>query len=221
MVSMRPARPRSVGRQAEGAAAEHGAAESKVTKVTADDATATVELTVDITASPDRYRRPRRRAQCQGLGHCQEASFGDPHQLAPRRLNRLSCRAPRAGVDLSSRPSIAVLTKPGSGGDGHARSQGRGRLSTVPLPVAHSCFRVADTTSTLWGIVGIALIGGALLVMIGAGLVRPVMSDVRHRVQDLTKRYNGLPSSRASFSVARGEIFDYRVRTVPARRRPS
>jgi hypothetical protein len=87
--------------------------------------------------------------------------------------------------------------------------------------VAHSCFRVADTTSTLWGIVGIALIGGALLVMIGAGLVRPVMSDVRHRVQDLTKRYNGLPSSRASFSVARGEIFDYRVRTVPARRRPS
>jgi uncharacterized membrane protein len=33
---------------------------------------------------------------------------------------------------------------------------------------ASQSFRVAVTTSTLWGIVGIALIGGALLVMIGA-----------------------------------------------------
>jgi len=33
---------------------------------------------------------------------------------------------------------------------------------------ASQTFRVAVTTSTIWGIVGIALIGGALLVMIGA-----------------------------------------------------
>ena len=33
---------------------------------------------------------------------------------------------------------------------------------------ASQSFRVAVTTSTIWGIVGIALIGGALLVMIGA-----------------------------------------------------
>ena len=33
---------------------------------------------------------------------------------------------------------------------------------------ASQTFRVAVTTSTIWGLVGIALIGGALLVMIGA-----------------------------------------------------
>ena len=33
---------------------------------------------------------------------------------------------------------------------------------------ASQTFRVAVTTSTIWGIVGIALIGGALLIMIGA-----------------------------------------------------
>ena len=33
---------------------------------------------------------------------------------------------------------------------------------------ASQSFRVAVTTSNVWGIVGIALIGGALLVMIGA-----------------------------------------------------
>jgi uncharacterized membrane protein len=33
---------------------------------------------------------------------------------------------------------------------------------------AAQTFRIAVTTSTIWGIVGIALIGGALLVMIGA-----------------------------------------------------
>ena len=33
---------------------------------------------------------------------------------------------------------------------------------------AAQTFRVAVTTSPIWGLVGIALIGGALLVMIGA-----------------------------------------------------
>jgi len=33
---------------------------------------------------------------------------------------------------------------------------------------ASASFRVAVQTSTIWGIVGIALIGGALLVMVGA-----------------------------------------------------
>jgi len=33
---------------------------------------------------------------------------------------------------------------------------------------ASQTFRVAVTTSTIWGIVGVALIGGALLIMIGA-----------------------------------------------------
>jgi uncharacterized membrane protein len=33
---------------------------------------------------------------------------------------------------------------------------------------ASQSFRVAVTTSTMWGIVGLALIGGALLVMIGS-----------------------------------------------------
>jgi uncharacterized membrane protein len=33
---------------------------------------------------------------------------------------------------------------------------------------ASQSFRVAVTTSTLWGLVGIAIIGGALLIMIGS-----------------------------------------------------
>jgi uncharacterized membrane protein len=33
---------------------------------------------------------------------------------------------------------------------------------------ASQTYRVAVTTSTIWGIVGVALIGGALLIMVGA-----------------------------------------------------
>ena len=51
--------------------------------------------------------------------------------------------------------------------EAHVIDDGR-ECSAARGESASQTFRVAVTTSTIWGLVGIALIGGALLVMIGA-----------------------------------------------------
>ena len=48
------------------------------------------------------------------------------------------------------------------------RSQFLGERIWLQLRHPFRAFRVQVVTSTVWGIVGIALIGGALLVMMGA-----------------------------------------------------
>ena len=75
---------------------------------------------------------------------------------------------------------------------------------------ASQTFRVTVATSTQWGIIGVGIIGVALLVLVRCGgeVRTPMNADKVIEAQNLTKRYDGVPVVKGiSFSVARGEIF--------------
>ena len=153
----------------------------KVTaKVTADDATATTELTLDITGQPKIDIAGREgvlstRAVAgkeetvpvilanSGTAAAEQIELsgtvppGWKINFDPKTVDRI---APNETKEVKAQitPSDKAVA-----GDYQAtvRASARGES-------ASQTFRVAVTTSTIWGIVGIALIGGALLVMVGA-----------------------------------------------------
>src|SRR6516162_9564983 len=149
-------------------------------KVSADDATATSDLVVDITGQPKIDIAGREGVLSAKASAGQEASIpviltnsgtapaeqielsgtvppGWKVNFEPKTVDRIAPNENKEVKALVTRSDKAVA------GDyvTSVRAAARGES-------ASQTFRVAVTTSTLWGIVGIALIGGALLVMIGA-----------------------------------------------------
>jgi uncharacterized membrane protein len=153
----------------------------KVTaKVTAEDATATTELTLDITGQPKIDIAGRE-------GVLSARASAGREELIPIILTN-SGTAPAEQIELSGsvppgwkinfdpktvdriapneNKEVKALVTPSDkavAGDFQATVRAAARGES-----ASQTFRVAVTTSTIWGIVGIALIGGALLIMIGA-----------------------------------------------------
>jgi uncharacterized membrane protein len=153
----------------------------KVTaKVTADDATATADLVLDITGQPKIDIAGREgvlstRAVAgkeesvpvilanSGTAAAEQIELsgtvppGWKINFEPKAVDRLAPNETKEVKALVTPSDKAVA------GDYQAtmRAQARGES-------ASQSFRVQVTTSTIWGIVGIALIGGALLVMVGA-----------------------------------------------------
>src|SRR5262245_33813363 len=149
-------------------------------KVSADDATATSDLVLDITGQPKIDIAGREGVLSAKASAGQETSIpvilSNSGTAAADQIE-LSGSAP-AGWKVSFEPKtvdriapnetkeIQALVTPAAkavAGDyvTTVRANARGES-------ASQTFRVAVTTSTIWGIVGIALIGGALLVMIGS-----------------------------------------------------
>src|SRR3954451_13198120 len=153
----------------------------KVTaKVTADDATATAELTVDITGQPKIDIAGRGGVLSAKASAGQEASIPlilPNSGTAPAEQIELSGTAP-TGWKVNFEPKTVDRIAPNETKEVQAmvtpapKAVAGDYVTTVRAAArgesASQSFRVAVTTSTLWGIVGIALIGGALLVMIGA-----------------------------------------------------
>jgi uncharacterized membrane protein len=153
----------------------------KVTaKVTADDATATSELTVDITGQPKIDIAGREGVLSAKASAGQEASIPvilTNSGTAPAEQIELSGTAP-TGWKVNFEPKTVDRIAPNEIKEVQAlvtpapKAVAGDYVTTVRAAArgesASQSFRVAVTTSTLWGIVGIALIGGALLVMIGA-----------------------------------------------------
>src|SRR6185369_3900558 len=153
----------------------------KVTaKVTADDATATAELTVDITGQPKIDIAGREGVLSAKASAGQEASIPvilTNSGTAPAEQIELSGTAP-TGWKVNFEPKTVDRIAPNETKEVQAmvtpapKAVAGDYVTTVRAAArgesASQSFRVAVTTSTLWGIVGIALIGGALLVMIGA-----------------------------------------------------
>src|SRR6266513_1227624 len=149
-------------------------------KVSADDATATSDLALDITGQPKIDIAGREGVLSAKASAGQEASIPvilSNSGTAPAEQIELSGSAP-SGWKVSFEPKavdriapnetkeVQALVTPAAtavAGDyvTTVRANARGES-------AAQSFRIAVTTSTIWGIVGIALIGGALLVMIGA-----------------------------------------------------
>jgi uncharacterized membrane protein len=151
-----------------------------VAKVSAEDASASTELTMDITGQPKieiTGRDGRLNASTSagvessvpivltnsGTAAAEqiELSGSGPSgwkiNFEPKTLDRI---APNENKDV-----IVLITPPAKAIAGDYvntfRASARGETSS-------QTFRVAVVTSTLWGIVGIALIGIALLVLVGA-----------------------------------------------------
>src|SRR5437763_6749695 len=153
----------------------------KVTaKVTADDATATAELTVDITGQPKIDIAGREGVLSAKASAGQEASIPvilSNSGTAPAEQIELSGSAP-SGWKVSFEPKAVDRIAPNETNEVQAlvspaaKAVAGDYVTTVRANArgesASQTFRVAVTTSTIWGIVGIALIGGALLVMIGS-----------------------------------------------------
>jgi uncharacterized membrane protein len=153
----------------------------KVTaKVTAEDATATSELVVDITGQPRIDIAGREGVLSAKASAGREDTIpviltnsgtaaADQIELSgtvpsgwkinfePKALDRI---APNENKEVKA---LITPSDKAVAGDYVAtvRASARGESSS-------QTFRVAVTTSTIWGIVGIALIGGALLIMIGS-----------------------------------------------------
>ena len=153
----------------------------KVTaKVTADDATATSDLSVDITGQPKIDIAGREGVLSAKASAGQEASIPvilTNSGTAPAEQIELSGTVP-TGWKVSFEPKTVDRIAPNENKEVQAlvtpapKAVAGDYVTTVRAAArgesASQSFRVAVTTSTLWGIVGIALIGGALLVMIGA-----------------------------------------------------
>ncbi|MFL6796946.1 MAG: NEW3 domain-containing protein [Xanthobacteraceae bacterium] len=149
-------------------------------KVTAEDATASADLVVDITGQPKIDISGREGVLSTRASAGKEESVpviltnsgtaaaeqielsgtvppGWKINFDPKAVDRI---APNETKEVKAQvtPSEKAVA-----GDYQAtmRAQARGES-------ASQNFRVQVTTSTIWGIVGIALIGGALLVMVGA-----------------------------------------------------
>ncbi len=153
----------------------------KVTaKVSADDASATSELVLDITGQPKIDIAGREGVLSAKASAGRETSIpvvltntgtaaaeqielsgsvppGWKINFDPKAVDRI---APNENKEVQA---LVTPTDKAVAGDyvASVRAAARGES-------ASQTFRVAVTTSTLWGIVGIAIIGGALLVMIGA-----------------------------------------------------
>jgi uncharacterized membrane protein len=149
-------------------------------KVSADDATATSDLTVDITGQPKIDIAGREGVLSAKASAGREETIpvvltntgtaaADQIELSgsvpsgwkinfdPKTVDRI---APNENKEVKA---LITPSDKSVAGDYVAtvRAAARGESSS-------QTFRVAVTTSTIWGIVGIALIGGALLIMIGS-----------------------------------------------------
>ncbi|TMK00270.1 MAG: hypothetical protein E6G77_10975 [Alphaproteobacteria bacterium] len=151
-----------------------------VAKVSADDATATSDLALDITGQPKIDVAGREGVLSAKASAGQEASIPvilSNSGTAPAEQIELSGSAP-SGWKVSFEPKAVDRIAPNETKEVQAlvtpaaKAVAGDYVTTVRANArgesASQTFRVAVTTSTIWGIVGIALIGGALLVMIGA-----------------------------------------------------
>ena len=194
----------------------------KVTaKVTADDATATAELTVDITGQPKIDIAGREGVLSAKASAGQEASIPvilTNSGTAPAEQIELSGTAP-TGWKVNFEPKTVDRIAPNETKEVQAM--------VTPAPKAVAGDYVTTVRAAARGEFGLAVLprGGHDLDAMGhrryrpyrrcvaghdrrRGLVRPAMSDNVIEVQDLTKRYNGTAVVKGiSFSVARGEIF--------------
>src|SRR5205809_3418928 len=151
-----------------------------VAKVSADDATATSDLALDITGQPKIDVAGREGVLSAKASAGQEASIPvilSNSGTAPAEQIELSGSAP-SGWKVSFEPKAVDRIAPNETKEVQAlvtpaaKAVAGDYVTTVRANArgesASQTFRVAVTTSTIWGIVGIALIGGALLVMIGS-----------------------------------------------------
>jgi uncharacterized membrane protein len=149
-------------------------------KVSADDATATSELVVDITGQPKIDIAGREGVLSAKASAGQEASIPvilTNSGTAPAEQIELSGSVP-PGWKVNFDPKTVDRIAPNENKEVKAlvtpsdKAVAGDYVTTVRAAArgesASQSFRVAVTTSTIWGIVGIALIGGALLIMIGA-----------------------------------------------------
>ena len=153
----------------------------KVTaKVSADDATATSDLVLDITGQPKIDIAGREGVLSAKASAGQETSvpviLTNSGTAAAEQIE-LSGSAP-TGWKVSFEPKTVDRIAPNENKEVQAlitpapKAVAGDYVTTVRASArgesAAQTFRVAVTTSTLWGFVGIALIGGALLIMIGS-----------------------------------------------------
>src|SRR5438876_1317156 len=151
-----------------------------VAKVSADDATATSDLALDIAGQPKINVAGREGVLSAKASAGQEASIPvilSNSGTAPAEQIELSGSAP-SGWKVSFEPKAVDRIAPNETKEVQAlvtpaaKAVAGDYVTTVRANArgesASQTFRVAVTTSTIWGIVGIALIGGALLVMIGS-----------------------------------------------------
>jgi len=149
-------------------------------KVSADDATATSDLVLDITGQPKIDIAGREGVLSAKASAGQEASIPvilTNSGTAPAEQIELSGTVP-TGWKVNFEPKTVDRIAPNENKEVQAlvtpaaKAVAGDYVTTVRAAArgesASQSFRVAVTTSTIWGIVGIALIGGALLVMIGA-----------------------------------------------------
>src|SRR5262249_36769075 len=149
-------------------------------KVTAEDATATADLVLDIPGQPkiDTTGRDGRLSARAEAG--KETSIPvvlTNSDTAAAEQIELSGSGP-TGWKVNFEPKTVDRIAPNENKEVQAlvtpaaKAVAGDYVTTVRAAArgesASQSFRVAVTTSTIWGIVGIALIGGALLVMIGA-----------------------------------------------------
>src|SRR5436190_23047463 len=151
-----------------------------VAKVSVDDATATSDLALDITGQPKIDVAGREGVLSAKASAGQEASIPvilSNSGTAPAEQIELSGSAP-SGWKVSFEPKAVDRIAPNETKEVQAlvtpatKAVAGDYVTTIRANArgesAAQTFRIAVTTSTIWGIVGIALIGGALLVMIGA-----------------------------------------------------
>jgi len=149
-------------------------------KVSADDAAATSDLVLDITGQPKIDIAGREGVLSAKASAGQEASIPvilSNSGTAPAEQIELSGSAP-TGWKVSFEPKAVDRIAPNETKEVQAlvtpaaKAVAGDYVTTVRAnsrgESASQTFRVAVTTSTIWGIVGLALIGGALLVMIGS-----------------------------------------------------
>src|SRR6516164_2130710 len=149
-------------------------------KVSADDATATSDLVLDITGQAKIDIAGREGVLSAKASAGQEASIPvilTNSGTAPAEQIELSGTVP-PGWKVNFEPKTVDRIAPNENKEVKAlvtpsdKAVAGDYVTTVRAAArgesASQTFRVAVTTSTIWGIVGIALIGGALLVMIGA-----------------------------------------------------
>ena len=149
-------------------------------KVSADDATAASDLVLDITGQPKIDIAGREGVLSAKASAGQEASIPvilSNSGTAPAEQIELSGSAP-TGWKVSFEPKAVDRIAPNETKEVQAlvtpaaKAVAGDYVTTVRANArgesASQTFRIAVTTSTIWGIVGIALIGGALLVMIGS-----------------------------------------------------
>jgi uncharacterized membrane protein len=149
-------------------------------KVTADDATATSDLVLDITGQPKIDIAGREGVLSAKATAGKEESIPviltNSGTAAAEQIELSGTTPP--GWKINFDPKTVDRIAPNENKEVKAlvtpsdKAVAGDYVTTVRAAArgesASQTFRVAVTTSTIWGIVGIALIGGALLVMIGA-----------------------------------------------------